>query len=122
MAKETKAQRLVRETAAQEAYRARQEATYFTRVMALLERAQKSNFELEVKDMSFVLFDRDERRPTTVTLSTEYNQDANEVLEELSWTVSFKESQTTESNRKFLVMQAALAKLTKEEKELLSLN
>ena len=121
MAKETKAQRLEREAAERAAYEAVAVATYPQRLMAMLERATKVNFELEVRDAKFVLTDRDDRCDRTVELTLAYSKENQEALHELDWRVDMKEEAEREANRKFAVKQAALAKLSNEERELLGL-
>lgn len=122
MARETKAQRLEREAAERAAYEAEMAATYPQRLMAMLERATKVNFELTVEAGAFLLEDRDERdynRRQVLTL--EYNQANQETLHELDWRVELKEEREREAQRKFQLRQAALAKLSKEEREELGL-
>ena len=121
MARETKAQRLEREAAERAAYEAEMAATYPARLMAMLERATKVNFELEVRDGKFVLEDRDDRRDRVVELTLTYSTENQEALHELEWRVDMKEEAEREAERKRLAKQAALAKLTKEERELLGL-
>jgi antitoxin component of MazEF toxin-antitoxin module len=121
MARETKAERLAREAQERAAYEAVAAATYPARLMEMLERATKQNFELEVRDAKFVLSDRDDRRERTVELTLTYNTENQEALHELDWRVDMKEEAEREAERKRLAKQAALAKLTKEERELLGL-
>jgi hypothetical protein len=61
MARETRTQQLARLAAEREAFLAEQKATYATRLMNTLQRAQVANFELDVSDMTFRMHDRDER-------------------------------------------------------------
>jgi hypothetical protein len=122
MARENKAERLAREAAAREAFEAEQAATYPERLMAMLERAQKSNFELTVEAGKFLLEDRDERdylRRQVLTL--EYNQASQETLHELDWRVEMKEEAEREAERKAQLRLTALNKLSREERELLGL-
>lgn len=122
MAKETKAERQAREETELAMYKAEQEATYPARLMNTLQRAQAANFELDARnDCTFQLYDRDERGYDEFEVDYFYSESANEDLDRLEREVSRKEEQTAEENRKFLVKQSALAKLSKEEKELLGL-
>ena len=121
MARETKAERLAREAQERAAYEAEMAATYPERLMAMLERATKQNFELEVRDAKFVLSDRDDRRDRPVELTLTYSKENQEALHELDWRVDMKEQAEREAARKAAVKQAALAKLSKEERELLGL-
>ena len=121
MAKETRADRSLREAIESMARQVEAGATYPGRLIAWLERAQDANFELRVRDGMYTLYNRDERRPKTVSLSPWYTSDNDAALESFSWTVTYKEEVTQESNPKFLAKQVALAKLTVEERKLLDL-
>ena len=121
MARETKAQRLEREAAERAAYEAEMAATYPQRLMAMLERATKVNFELEVRDGKFHLEDRDDRRDRAVELTLTYSKENQEALHELDWRVDTKEEREREEQRRYQVRQAALSKLSQEERELLGL-
>lgn len=121
MAKETRAERTLREATESMAWLAEAQATYPARLLAWLERAQDANFELRVRDAMYTLYDRDERRPTTVVLAPWYTSDNDAALDRFSWTVTYKEEATQESNLKFLAKQVALAKLTAEDRKLLEL-
>jgi hypothetical protein len=122
MARETKAERLVREAAERAAYEAEMAATYPTRLMNMLERAQKANFNLVVEDGVFKLVDRDfTRRSKVVELTLEYSKGNQEGLHELDWVIDEKEAARREAARKDAVKQLALSKLSVEERELLGL-
>ena len=123
MAKETKAERTARETAVREAMMEEQRATYPARLLAMLERAQDANFELRVKCGMYTLFDRDDSYSDVVllVLTPFYTDESEEVLDGLVWVLESKEEAEKEANRKQLARQTALAKLSKEEKELLGL-
>ena len=120
MARETKAQRLEREAAERAAYEAEMAATYPQRLMAMLERATKANYELEVHEGMFVATDRDDR-DHRFALSLTYSQDNQETLHHMDWVLDMKEEAAREAERKYAVKQAALAKLSREERELLGL-
>lgn len=124
MARETKAQRLEREAAERAAQEATQRANYQIMLMAALESAtQENNYELEVRAGMFKLRDRDSpsgwRESTLLALS--YNQESWEALEDLNFRLRLKAEARAEAERKLAAKQAALAKLTQEEKELLGL-
>jgi hypothetical protein len=121
MAKETKAERTLREATESMARQAEERATYPARLLAWLERAQDANFELRLKDGMYLMSDRDERYAETVVLAPFYTEQNEAALNGFTWTVTYKAGQTAEANRKFLAKQSALAKLSKEEKELLGL-
>lgn len=121
MTRVTKAQRLERHAAMEAAFAAEQAATYPQRLMAMLERATKTNFELTVKDGNFLLEDRDDRRDGTIALTLTYDNQDEEAIQELNWRVEMKEEAEREALRRVTVRNAALAKLSREERELLGL-
>jgi hypothetical protein len=123
MARETKAERLLREENERAMYAAERQATYLPRLMNVMQRAQAVNFELAARsDMTFALYDRDERDQDKYVLDLEYSNDANDAMETLEREVNWKEERNAEANRKYLVRQTALAKLTAEERELLNVS
>jgi uncharacterized membrane protein len=126
MARETKIQRLAREDQERVAYEAELKATYPQRLMDMLERAQKVNFELTVKDGEFQLVDRDASRYSVmerdiVSLTLTYDSQNEQAIQELDWRVERKEEAEREAQRRVLARNKALNKLTLEERELLGL-
>jgi len=121
MARETVAQRNARLEAERAQREAVAKATYMTRVMAVLERATKANFELEVRDELFVLEDRDDRRGGTYRFPAQWSDEADNALATLEWEVEHKEEALREAERRAQVRAAALSKLSAEERELLGL-
>jgi len=122
MARETKAERLAREAQEAAQFRAEREVTYPTRLMNVLNRAQAANFEVLVQsDMTFQVYDRDERDPDRNEVDYFYSEAADSDLDDLEREVSWKEEKRAEEHRKYLVKQNALAKLNAEERELLNL-
>jgi len=118
MARKTKAEKLV-ELQNAEAYReAEAEATYLPRLMTALAQATTHNFELTVEDNLFVVHDSNSR--VTFAMSPTYTREAWE-LDSLESYLTEKAAARVESERKYLVKQTALAKLTAEERELLNL-
>jgi hypothetical protein len=93
-------------------------ATYPQRLMELLARAELVNFELSVYNSStFRLRNRDaERDDPLFYVDLEYSEQADQKLVTLEWEVAFKESAEVERQRKLMVKQTALAKLTTEER------
>lgn len=121
MARETKSERLARELASRQAREAELAATYPERLMAMLERATNANWELSVKENTFILNDRDESWAPVFELTLVYSQTNQDTLNELDWRVDVKEAEIREAARRYQVKQTALSKLTKEEKDLLGL-
>lgn len=122
MAKETKFQREVRQAEERVALVARVEserANYLSRMMLALEAAVKCGFALEVKEGKFVLYDRNDRDHELTYLSVMYSESSQDKLSDFEWKVDCRSREEAEAERKFMVKQAALAKLSKEEKELL---
>jgi hypothetical protein len=126
MARETKIQRLAREDQERVAYEAELKATYPQRLMDMLERAQKVNFELTIKDGKFLLEDRDASRYSVmerdiVSLTLTYDSQNKQAIQELDWRVERKEEAEREAQRRALARNQALNKLTQEERDLLGL-
>ncbi len=120
MARETKAERLAREAAELEKRVELAKSTYTERMMAVLERATKMNFEIEVKDAKFVLSDRDNRYTTFYVLPA-WTEFADTSLWELEYNVEDKEAKHAEAERRANVRKEALSKLSEEEREVLGL-
>ena len=124
MARETKAERLAREAAfaaAEANLAANLAASYPDRLMAMLERAVNQNFELTVRNAKFVVEDRDARRDRTVELTLTYSRANQEALDELDWRVEAKEEADRQALYRVQVRNAALNKLSQEEREVLGL-
>lgn len=97
-------------------------STYTERMMAVLQRAGKENFELEVRDGKFRVEDRDDRRfGGTFYLPPAWDRMADVDLFQLEQAVEFKEEARAEREQKAQVRATALAKLTAEEREELGL-
>jgi hypothetical protein len=123
MAKETKAQRQAREANDRQERTAEQVTQYLPKLMTALEEATtKSNYELEVRNSLFALRDRNSRYNSLVTLSPVYSEPNWDALQALEWDLEVKAEARAELERKQSMKQVALAKLTKEEKELLNLS
>lgn len=100
----------------------RAKETYIERMMNVLFRATKENFELTVKDNEFLVNDRDDLRNGSMFLVSPVWSPMNDmIIYELSISVEIKEEERIKAERKFQMKRDALAKLTKEEKELLGL-
>jgi hypothetical protein len=84
MAKETKAQRELRESEERGRVLVEQCNTYPQRLMAMLERACLANCELEVRHGMFELTDRDDRE-VEYFLSMTYDTDSQETLHKMDW-------------------------------------
>jgi hypothetical protein len=114
---------MARKTKAEQAQRvAVAKATYTERMMAVLERAAKENFELEVRDGKFRVEDRDDRRFSgTFYLPPAWDTMADVDLFQLEQAVELKEEARAELDQKAQVRATALAKLTAEEREELGL-
>jgi hypothetical protein len=121
MARETKAERLAREAAEKLVQQAALAATYPQRLMALLERATNANFELTVKDGEFLLGNRDAYRAEAVALTLTYSEANEDALQALDWRVEMKEEAEREAQRRVMVRNQALNKLSLEEREILGL-
>ena len=120
MARETKAERLVREAAENELHLAALKAAYPERLMASMERAYENNYEVVPKNNEFRLVDRDER-DSAFTVSYAFTEVNDAALNELDWTLTYKEEKVREERRKMEVRNAAWYKLNEEERKLLGL-
>lgn len=122
MARETVAQRNARFAQEREARLAQEVTEYPQRLMKALEEAtQKNNYELTVQANEFVLFDRDRPRNPSSALTMAHTLTSQLELEKLEYDIESKAEERAEHERRYEVKQAALAKLTKEERELLNL-
>ena len=119
MTRETKAQRLEREATERLAQVEVARATYTERMMLVLERAIKENFELSVENQCFTVRNRDSRGFDSYAVTPTWNDMADCELYELEMAVESKEEERVERERLTKAKSAALAKLTKEERELL---
>ena len=122
MARETAADRKLREANERAYEEAQRAAAYFPRLMATLELATKSpnNYELTVREGKFYLLDRDTGRDDYY-LSPEYDRD-EWVLDSLETVMAVAEAERNEAKRLDELARAAFNKLTKEEQQALGLN
>ena len=122
MARKTKAELQAEAEAWAAATLATEQAEYPARLMAALELATRTNnYELSVENGMFALRDRDQRRPKAVMLTTSYTLDNHTALDELEWSMRVKAEEREEATRQRQAREAALAKLTEEERKLLGL-
>jgi len=121
MARETKAQREARLEAERLAQVAVARATYTDRMMALLARAVRENFEMTVDANEFKLSDRDSRFRNEYWVSPVWTEVADVQLYELEMAVEDKEQARAEREQRANVRAAALAKLSAEERAELGL-
>ena len=120
MARKTKAEMALEAENARYMQEAEAEATYLPRLMTVLAQATTHYFELTVEDNLFVVTDRTSDTRTVFAMSPTYTREAWE-LDSLESYLTEKAAERVEDERKYLVKQTALAKLTKEERELLNL-
>jgi hypothetical protein len=121
MARETKAQRLAREAQKRTAFEAEQQETYPQRLMAMLERANKVNYELEVRDAQFVVVDRDDRN-NNFRLTITWSAQSEVELYHLEVALDFKEESERDQRRQRELRRQAFAKLSSEEQQALGLS
>jgi hypothetical protein len=123
MARKTKAELAAEREEALALQEAHDFAAYPSRLMKVLEEATSANnYELTVENNMFVLRDREyQHRPETVTLSLTHTRESNDTLDTLVWVLESKMLARAEETRRYEVRATALAKLTKEERELLNL-
>jgi hypothetical protein len=123
MARETKAQREARLEAERLELVAVAKMTYTERMMALMARATKENFELTVDSDAneFKLSDRDSRFRNEYWVRPVWAEVADVQLYELEMAVEDKEEARAEREKRANVRATALAKLTTEERAELGL-
>jgi len=126
MARETKAERLVREAREREERLEAERSAYPLRLMNLLERVSaEPTLTLTVSNGFFNVEDRNDRHRNDYLLSYSYSPDANAVLEDLTYKVDDLEAERAEANRRYEVKKEAERKvremLNDEERELLGL-
>ena len=122
MARKTKAELTAERQEARALREAEEFAAFPSRLMAALEEAtQKNNFELTVKNNVFVLVDRDRPRDNPFTMTMTHTKTSQWALEALESTLEEMEMDRAHARAQAAVRAAALAKLTKEERELLNL-
>jgi hypothetical protein len=123
MARETKAQREARLEAERLAQVAVAKMTYTERMMLVLSRAVKENFELTVDADAneFKLSDRDSRFRNEYWVPPVWAEVADVQLYELEMAVEDKEEARAEREKRANVRATALAKLTTEERAELGL-
>jgi hypothetical protein len=120
MARKTKAEREAEAHLARVEQEMRARDAYPALLMETLERAAKLSFDLRVRDGKFEVLDSNS--PVDYwTLTYDYTPDADSDLDMLRWEVERQEQAIAEANRKIQARQAALAKLSLEERELLGL-
>ncbi len=122
MARKTKAEQQAEREAERQAQMAVAKSTYTERLMAVLERAVRENFELEVKNMLFKVEDRDERRVSPYMVQPTWSETADMDLYSLEVSVELKEEERAESERLSQLRRQAFLKLTEEEQQALGLN
>lgn len=119
--RETKEEKLARLAQARAAEEQALKASYPHRLMTILERATNQNYELRVRDGAFELTDRDNPRDGTYTLPPSPTLHCEGALAELDWRLDLKEKAEREARRRVEVRNAALSKLSAEEREVLGL-
>lgn len=129
MARETKAERLVREQAEREARLETERQEYPARLMVALERvSNESSLEFSVKDGLFNVLDRDASEYSynrEFDLSYSWNPSTQEALLELEYKLDDLDRERAEARRRVEVKKEAERKvrelLSDEERELLGL-
>jgi hypothetical protein len=121
MARKTKAEREYE--AMMEKARRDKEAfdSYPTRMMEVLTNATAETFEVKVVNFQFVVRDYDDARSRRFVFDNYWTEENAETLRELALDVEDKRSDRLEAEERMAKKAAALAKLTKEERELLNL-
>ena len=115
MAKETKAERAARLDQERTEHEQKMQAAYPLRLMTLLERVTATGgFDIDVMNMMFRITGRD--REQTWNLSYDY-VDYYDDMEELEYVLQMMEDEEAERQKYYTVCNAALEKLTPEERD-----
>lgn len=122
MARKTKAEQQAEREAERQAQMAVAKATYTERMMSVLARAVKENFEMTVAGNEFMLSNRDARYSNEFFVHPLWDEAADMALYELERAVEIKEEERAESERLSQVRRQAFLKLTQEEQDALGLN
>ena len=119
MARKTKAEREAELQLQLEQQIVKDREAYPRLLMDSLERATNLGFKVEVKNCIFVVTQR--HTNGRWDLAYDYTKESDIELSYLRNTLFIEEEEKAEADRKMLVKQAALAKLTEEERVLLGL-
>lgn len=120
MTRKTKAEREAELQLQKEQQIAKNREEYPHLLMEMLERATKLDFKIEVQNGIFVVTHCDIASKQW-SLGYEYTQEFDGELTHLRISLALEEEKKAKATRKILAKQAALAKLTEEERELLGL-
>ena len=122
MARKTMKQMAEEAALEREVQNAHEFAQYPSRLMAALELATRTNnYELSVENGMFALKIRDYPLDPVLYFTMTHTPDSQLDLDSLEWELKAMAEQQAELERQRLAREAALAKLTKEERELLNL-
>ena len=122
MARKTKAELEAKREERRAAQEAHDFAQYPSRLMAALELATRTNnYELSVENGMFALRIRDYPRDPALYFTMTHTPNSQLHLDSLEWELEAMAKQQAELERQRLAREAALAKLTKEERKLLNL-
>ena len=122
MARKTKAELEAEREEQRAAQEAHDFAQYPSRLMAALELATRTNnYELSVENGMFALRIRDYPRDPALYFTMTHTPNSQLNLDSLEWELEAMAKQQAELERQRLAREAALAKLTKEERKLLNL-
>lgn len=119
MARKTKAELQAEQAAYQAQLVEAARSMYPTNLMNMLERATDLGYELTVRNSKFVVADRNRRNLWVMAMT--YDTDSQETLDALTWEVEEEELRRLAEQARYQAKQTALAKLSKEERELLGL-
>lgn len=119
MPRKTRAELHAEREEAQAAREAHEFAFYPTLLLNTLERATNLDYELTVNAQKFQV--RDPNSNAKWLLTVQHTNDSQSTLDTLVWDVEEEEAKRAEYARRYEAKQAALSKLTKEERELLGL-
>jgi hypothetical protein len=118
MPRETKAQRIARAAAEREAFELQERNKYPSTLMSVLQRFTALGWSIVVRDGRFTVVNRREE----YTFTYAWDKDSMNAIYSIQCDLDSAERDAREAERKILLRNAAKAKLTAEERQVLGLD
>lgn len=121
MPRKTKAQKMAELAAIQQQQAEQLIKDYFPKLMSLMERASNVYADISVQNGKFIVSLSSERLQDQYVFSAQYDEESQNFLYTLEYTLERIEQQRAEAERKIKLRNEALAKLSDEERAALGL-
>ena len=118
MPRETKAERQARELAEREALELQERNDYPNTLMSVLQRSTALGWDIVVRDGRFTVINHFEE----YTFTYAWDKDSVNAIYSIQYDLNIAERDAREAERKILLRNAALAKLSAEERQVLGLD